>query len=91
MGISCGCLHLKNTFFDGEERYIEGTTTEIENQDVLLIALLVETVGNRSRCGFVDNAKYIETRNGTCILGGLALRVVEVSGNCDNSILDFFA
>mmetsp|Transcript_22792 Transcript_22792/g.49589 ORF Transcript_22792/g.49589 Transcript_22792/m.49589 type:complete len:104 (-) Transcript_22792:666-977(-) len=39
MGISVGSLYLEHTTFDGQQGYIKGTTTKIENEDVLLALL----------------------------------------------------
>jgi hypothetical protein len=82
-------LDLENTLLDGEERDIEGTTTKIEDEDVALtLDLLVKTVGNGSGGGLVDDTKDVKTGNQTSILGSLALRVVEVCGNSDDSVVD---
>ena len=89
MGVS-GCrLHLENSIFNGQDRHIEGTTTEIENQNVSLSSdFLVETVGDGSGCGFVDDSQDVETGDGSCILRGLSLGIVEVSWDCDNCVSD---
>jgi len=51
--------------------------------------LLVKTVGNGgSATGFVDDTKNLEAGNGTGILGGLTLGVVEVGGDTDDGVDD---
>ena len=45
----------------------------------------------KSYLRFIDDAEYIQTRDGTSILCGLALGVVEVSGYCDNGMGDLLA
>ena len=82
-------LDLEDTLLNGEERDIEGTTTEIEDQDVALaLNLLVETVGDGSGGGLVDDTEDVETRDETGVLGGLALRVVEVGRDGNDSVVD---
>lgn len=92
MGVTSGRLDLEDTVLDGEDRDIKGTTAKIEDEDVALgTDLLVKTVGNGGRSRLVDDAQDVETGNDTGVLGGLTLRVVEVSGHCDNSVLDRLA
>jgi len=68
---------------------IEGTTTEIEDEDVALtLNLLVETVGNGGSGGLVDDSENVETGDETGILGSLTLRVVEVGRDGDNGVVD---
>jgi len=89
MGVSVGSLDLENTVLNGEEGDIEGTTTEIEDEHVSFLGVLfVETVGNSSGGGLVDDSLDGESGNGSGILGGLSLGVVEVGGDGDNSVDD---
>jgi hypothetical protein len=82
-------LDLEDTLLDGQERNIESATTEVEDEDVALtLDLLVETVGNSGRGGLVDDAEDVEASNETGILGRLALRVVEVCGDGNDSVVD---
>jgi len=82
-------LDLEDTLLNGEERDIEGSTTKIEDEDVLLtLLLLVKTVGNGGGSGLVDDTENVEAGNETGILGSLTLRVVEVCGNGDDSVVN---
>ena len=82
-------LDLEDTLLNGKERNIEGTTTEIEDEDVALaLNLLVETVSNGSSSGLVDDTEDVKAGNETGILGGLTLGVVEVGGNSDDGVVD---
>merc|ERR1719158_2480476 len=86
MGVSVGSLDLKDTFLNGKKRHIESSTTEIENEDVSLLFLLsVESVGDGGSSWLVDDSEDVDTGNGACVLGGLSLRVVEVSWDSDHS------
>jgi len=61
MGVSIGSLDLEDTFLNGKERYIESTTTEIENENVSLLLLLsVKTVSNSCGCWLVDNSEDVD-------------------------------
>jgi len=89
VGISSSGLDLENTFFDRQQGDIESSTSKIENKNVALAGdLLVEAVGNSSSGRFIDNSENVETGNGSSIFSGLALGVVEVSGNGYDSIGD---
>jgi len=90
MGISgCGD-NLEHSSIDGQDGHIEGTTTQIEDKNVLLTLLLIETVGDGGGCRFIENTDDIQTGNSTSILSGLSLGIIEVSwdGNdCVNDLL----
>lgn len=82
-------LDFEDTLFDGQEGDIEGTTTEIEDENVALtVGLLVETVGNSSSSGLVDDTEDVETGNETGVLSSLTLGVVEVGRDSDDSVVD---
>ena len=82
VGVTSGSLHGENATSDVEERNIEGTSTQIEDKDMLLLRrLLVKTVGNCSSSRLVDDTEDLKTGNSTCILGSKTLGVVEVSGD----------
>jgi len=92
MGVSISGLNFEDTILNGEERDIEGTTTEIEDENrFLLLDLFVETVSNSGSGGLVDDSLDVHTSNGTGILGGLSLGIVEVSGDSDNSVGNFLS
>ncbi|KAL3482366.1 NAD-specific glutamate dehydrogenase-domain-containing protein [Aspergillus californicus] len=66
MGVSNSRLHLKNTFFNRRKKHIEGTTTEVEDEDVALtLNLVVETIGDSSSGRLVDDTENIQTSNET--------------------------
>ncbi|KAL3186443.1 hypothetical protein MRX96_027486 [Rhipicephalus microplus] len=80
------------TLVDGQHRDVEGAASEVEDEDVPLASqVLVQSVGESSCGRLVDDAQHVETRNGTGVLGGLPLRVVEVSGHRDDSIAHLFS
>ena len=82
MGITRGGLDGEDTTRDVQEGDIESSSSEIEDEDVLLgLRLAVETVGDGSSGGFVDDTEDLETSDGTSILGGETLRVIEVGGD----------
>ena len=78
MGVSSSSQDLKDTIVDREERHIEGTTTEIVDDDLRLATFLVETIGDGSSSRLVDDTEHLKTGDSTCVLGGLALSVIEV-------------
>mmetsp|Transcript_13657 Transcript_13657/g.16416 ORF Transcript_13657/g.16416 Transcript_13657/m.16416 type:complete len:685 (-) Transcript_13657:65-2119(-) len=90
VGVTRGGLHLEDTFLNGQQRHIEGTTTKIEDKDILLTSspLLVQTVGNSGSGGLVNNTHTVQVGNGGGILGCLALRVVEVGWDGNDGVGD---
>lgn len=88
VGVTVSSLDFKDALIDGQQRHIESTATEVEDQNVALAAgLLVKSVRDGSSSGLVDNAEHFETSDGAGILGGLTLTVVEVSRDGDDSLL----
>jgi len=87
MGITSGGDNLENAVVDGQKGNIEGTATKIVDDDVLF-TLLVQTVGDSRGGRLIDNTLNVETGNGTGILSGLTLGVVEVGRNGDDSVLN---
>jgi hypothetical protein len=86
VGVSSSGLDGKDTSLDGKKRNIESTTTQVENEDhLLLLGLLVETVSNGSGSRLVDDSENLETGNSTSVLGSETLRVVEVGGDAMGS------
>jgi len=89
MGVTVGGFNLEDTFLNGEEGNIESTSTEIEDEDVLfLLGLSIETVGNSGSGWLVNDSKNVKSRDGSGILGGLSLGVIEISWDSDDCRFD---
>jgi hypothetical protein len=87
VSIPSSSLDSKDTTTDVKERNIESSSSQIENQNILLcLALAIKTVSDSSSSRFVYNAENIETRNSSSILGGKTLRIIEVGGNTLNAV-----
>jgi hypothetical protein len=87
MSVTGSSLNLEDTLLNGQDGDIESSTSEIEDKNVLLtLGLLVETVSDGGGGRLVDDSENLKTSNDTSILGGLSLRVVEVSGDSDDSL-----
>ena len=90
MGITCRGANLDHPVTDVEKADIERAAAEVEDQHGL-VALLVQPVGQCRGRGLVDDAQHIQPGDPAGILGGVALRVVEVRRNGDHRFLDPFA
>ena len=91
VSITSGGLDFEDTL-DGQEGNIESSSSEIEDEDITLTnGLLVETVSDSSSSGLVDDTEDVKTRDGTSVLGGLTLRIVEVGGDSDDGVVDLLA
>src|SRR5579871_2118223 len=87
--VTIGGFDFDHTFSDFEDRNVERSAAEIVHGDGLVFTL-VETVGERCRRRFVDDALHFETGNLAGIFGRLPLRVIEVRRHRDDGFGDFF-
>jgi hypothetical protein len=69
MSVSMGSYYLEHTVFNGKNRDIESTSSQIKDKDILF-SFLVETIGDGSSSRFIDDSDYIESRNDTSIFSG---------------------
>ena len=79
-----GSQNFSNAIAHLDDGNIERTTAQVVNHD-LLVGFLINAVSQRSCCRLVDDTLYVQTSNGTGVLGCLTLAVVEVSGNGDDA------
>ena len=91
VGVAGGRLDLEHTVADLEHRHVERAAAEVEDEDRLVAAFLVEPVRERGRGRLVDDAQHLEARDLAGLLGGLALGVVEVRGDGDDGLVDRLA
>ena len=85
--VARGALDLEHAVADLEHRHVERAAAEVEDEDRLVVAFLVEPVRERGRGGLVDDAQHLEARDLAGLLGGLALGVVEVGGHGDDGLV----
>lgn len=86
--VTGGGTHLDDSVADLQQRDVERTATEVEDQDGLFLAALVEPIGQGGRGGLVDDAQHVEAGDLAGFLGGLTLGVVEVRGHGDDGVGD---
>jgi hypothetical protein len=93
VSVTSGGLDSEDTTLDVQQGHIEGTTTEIVDENIALLLRLTsaETVGDSGSGGLVDDTENVQASDGTGILGGLTLVVVEVSRHGDNGLLNLLA
>ena len=83
-------LHLEHAVADLEHGDVERAAAEVIDRDGARLGL-VEAVGERGRGRLVDDAQHLEAGDLAGVLGGLALRVVEICRNGDDRLLDLLA
>ena len=91
MGVTGSSLDLEDTVVDSQDGNIESTTTEIVDDDLAFLVGLVQTVGEGGGGGLVDDTENVETGDGTSVLGGGTLGIVEVGGDGDDGVGDLLA
>ena len=75
-----------------EDGNVEGTAAQVVYGDgLLLLLVLVEAEGEGGRSRLVDDALDLEAGDLARVLGGLALRVVEIGGHRDDRLADRLA
>jgi hypothetical protein len=89
--VARGGADLDDAVADLEQRDVERAAAEVEDQDGLFLAALVEAVGQRGRGGLVDDAQHVEAGDLAGLLGGLTLGVVEVRRDGDDRVGDVLA
>mmetsp|Transcript_21951 Transcript_21951/g.86050 ORF Transcript_21951/g.86050 Transcript_21951/m.86050 type:complete len:536 (+) Transcript_21951:2893-4500(+) len=82
-GITAGRHHLEHAPRQAQQRDVEGAAAQVVD-GVEAFAGVVQAVGNGRRRGLVDEAKHLQAGQFRRILGGLALRVVEIGGHRDD-------
>src|SRR5947209_180524 len=87
VGISVGGLHLDHAFAYFQNGNIEGAAAEVIHGDGFIL-LLVQTVSQRGRGRFIDDALHVQARNLACVFGGLALRVIEICRDGNHRLSD---
>ncbi len=88
--VAGGGQDLDDAVADLEHGHVKGAAAEVVDHD-LLVALLVDAVGQRGRGRLVDDALDLEAGDAAGVLGGLTLRVGEVGGDGDDGLGDLVA
>jgi len=86
-GVAVGRLDLEHTLLHLQDRHIEGAATQVVHRDDFVFHLF-HAVGEGGGRGLVDDSQHVQARDLTGVLGGLALRVVEVGWHSDDGVGD---
>ena len=84
--VARGRLDLEHALAELEHGHVERAAAEVEDEDGLIGAVLVEPVGERRGGRLVDDAQDVEAGDLAGVLGGLPLRVVEVRRHRDHGV-----
>ncbi len=78
-------------FSDLDNGYVKGTSTKVIDCHLGIAALFIQPVGEGCGCRLIDDALNFKAGDFACVLGRLALRVVEVRRDCDHRFGNVFA
>ena len=81
--IATGRDHLEDALGQAQDGDVEGAATQVVDR-VDTLAGIVQAIGDRGRGGFVDQAQHMQARQPRRVLGGLALRIVEIRRHRDH-------
>jgi len=79
-------LNLKNSTGNLKNGNIESSTSKIVNGENLSVSF-VHTEGQSGSGWLVNNSLYFKISNLSSVLGGLSLRIIEISWDGDNGLL----
>ena len=88
--VAVGGFHFEQAVVDFQDGDVEGAAAKVIDRDRLGL-FLVETIGQRGRRRFVDDAQHFKTGDLARVLGGLTLGVVEIGRHGDDGLRDRFA
>ena len=86
MGVSSGRLDFKNAIVNGQQRHIEGSSSEIIDNNLTLITSAVKTVCDGGGGWLVHDSNDVQAGNGASVLRSLSLIVVEICWNGDHGV-----
>ena len=88
--IAVGRFDFEHAVADFQNGNVEGAAAQIVNRHGAGF-LLFHAIGQRGRRRFVDDAQDFKPGDFAGVLGRLTLAVVEIGGNGDDRLRDFFA
>ena len=92
VSVTVGGLHFKYPVAEFEYGDVERSAAEIEHRNLyVFVPLLVQSVGECCRGGFVDDALYLQSCYFARFLGCLTLRIAEICGHGNNSFGHFLS
>ena len=89
-GIAARRLHFKQAFGQLQHGYVKRAAAQVVHHECAF-GRVVQTVGNGGGGGFVQQAQHVDAGQPRRVFGGLALRVVEISGDGDDRAHQFAA
>ena len=84
--VAVGGENLEDAVSEVEQGDVEGAAAEVEDENLLLRALLVEAIGEGRGGGLVDDTLDVEASDLAGVLGGLTLGVIEVGRDGDDGV-----
>ena len=82
--------HFRHAVAHLDDGNVERAAAQVVHHDFLVV-FLIHAIGKGRGRGLVDDALYIQARNGAGVLRGLALGIVEIGRHRDDSLCHLFA
>src|SRR5262249_20588195 len=90
VGVAVGCFYFEDTVANFQNGNVKGAAAQVVDRN-LFVLLLVQAVGQGSSGRLINDAQDFQARDFSRVLGRVALRIVEVGRNGNDSLGDFLA
>ena len=90
VSVPIGCLDFDDAFANFQNRDIERTAAEIVDRNDLVLLLVQAICQSRSRW-LINDTEYIQPGDLACVLGRLALSIIEVRRNGDDRLINLLS
>lgn len=89
--VACAGMHLDDTVEYLENRNVEGSAAQVQDDECRAVDPLLQPVSDSRRRGFIDQALNADSRQFAGRAGRLALRIAEVGRHADDGLGDVLA
>ena len=79
-------VHLHDTVIEFKNRYVKGTAAQVKHEKARAVGTLLQSVGQRRRCGLIDQALNLDAGQFAGKARRMALGITEVRRHADDGL-----